>query len=199
LTEWAYSYRVGVSKHEHVCRIISQCVECMKQHVQSVIIQQITDGGGFHGIQADEVTDVSNCEQLGFVVRYIRNGQVVERLLEYIKCQSCTNEKVSEAIISTLQQLKLNPMLCPAQTYDGAGNMPGCNSGCAAQFQKINPRAPYFHCASHGLNLALSHASKVPEIRNMICVLQCITLPVCILINHTKKERKSWLSMNARH
>ena len=173
----------------------NELLECVKQYVQSIIIQQIKDGGGFYGIQADEVTDVSNWEQLGLVVRYICNGQVVERLLEYIKCESCTGEKVSEAIISTLQQLQLDPMLCRAQTYDGAGNMAGCKNGCAALFQKINPRAPYFHCASHGLNLALSHASKVPEIRNMICVLQSVG----IFFKYSPKRQRQFEQAVERH
>ena len=64
--------------------------------------------------------------------------------------------------------------MCRAQTYDGAGNMAGCQNGCAKLFQKISPRALHFHCASHQLNLVLSHASKVPEIHNMVCTLKLI-------------------------
>jgi hypothetical protein len=154
----------------------NELLECIKQYVQSKIIKQVTDGGGFYGVQADEVLDVSNWEQLGLIVRYVCDGQVVERLLEFIKCESCIGENVFQTIISKLRQLRLDPMLCRAQTYDGAGNMGGCGNGCAAVFHRMNPRAPYFHCANHELNLALSHASKIPEIRNMICVLQSVGL-----------------------
>jgi hypothetical protein len=173
----------------------NELLDCIKQYVQSLVIQQIKNGGGFYGIQADEVTDVSNWEQLGLVVRYVCDGRAVERLLEYIKYESCTGEKVCGAIINTLQQLQLDPMLYRAQTDDGAGNMAGCNNGCAALFQKTNPRAPYFHCASHALNLALSHASKVPEIRNMIGVLQSVR----IFFKYSPKRQRQFEQAVQRH
>jgi hypothetical protein len=140
----------------------NQLLECIKDIIQSTIVQEVKDSGGFYGIQADEVADASNWEQLGLVVRYIHNGKVAEQLVEYIKCDSCTGEKLAQTVISKLRQLQLDPMLCRAQTYDSAGNMAGCKNGCAALFQKVNSQAPYFHCANHDLNLALSHASKVP-------------------------------------
>lgn len=40
--------------------------------------------------------------------------------------------------------------------------------GCAAIVQKSYPQAIYVHCANHNLNLALSHACKIPPIRNCI-------------------------------
>ena len=52
--------------------------------------------------------------------------------------------------------MNLQPELCRAQTYDGAGNMAGHRNGCAAHFKRDYPRATYYHCASHQLNLALS-------------------------------------------
>ena len=67
-------------------------------------------------------------------------------------------------IVTKIRALGLDQQLCRAQTYDGAGNMAGSKAGCAALFQNNNKRAPCFHCASHQLNLVLSHATKVPEI-----------------------------------
>lgn len=47
--------------------------------------------------------------------------------------------------------------------------MAGHERGLAAQFNAVNGnRAPYSHCASHGLNLALMKACKVPEILGMM-------------------------------
>lgn len=48
-----------------------------------------------------------------------------------------------------------------AQTYDGAGNVVGSQNGSAKHVQEVCPRVAYFHCASHELNLALSHASNL--------------------------------------
>ena len=146
----------------------------MKKYIQQVIVEEVKEGGVFFGIEADEVTDTSNWEQLGLVVRYIKNGKSVERLVEFIECESCTGKDICEQIIKSLESLGLESKMCRAQTCDGAENMAGCQNGCAKLFQKISPRAPHFHCASHQLNLVLSHASKVPDIHNMVCTLKSI-------------------------
>ena len=152
----------------------NELLQCIKKYIQEVIVQQVKDGGGFFGIGADEVTDTSNWEQLGLVVRYLHNGEPVEKLVEYIECESCTGVAICNHIVQALINLELDPKMCRAQTYDGAGNMAGCQNGCAKQFQKVSPRALYLHCASHELNLALSHASKVAEICNMVCTLKSV-------------------------
>ena len=55
--------------------------------------------GGFFGIEADEVTDSSNWEELGLVIRYLYNGEVTERLVCYIQCEGCTGREVCDEII----------------------------------------------------------------------------------------------------
>ena len=66
---------------------------------------------------------------------------------------------------------------CRAQTYYGAANMAGKQQGAANQLKlkTSNENATYFHCASHELNLALSKSSIVPDIHNMVCLLQTLT------------------------
>lgn len=39
---------------------------------------------------------------------------------------------------------------------DGAGNMSGKHSGCAARFKDQYPKAVYHYCSCHDLNLAIS-------------------------------------------
>ena len=41
-------------------------------------------------------------------------------------------------------------------------------NGCQAKFREIVPKALYFHCSSHKLNLVLSKASSVSSIH---CIL----------------------------
>ena len=54
--------------------------------------------------------------------------------------------------------------------------MAGKQKGAAKRFQEKtnNPKATYIHCSSHELYLALSRASKVPEVYNMICLMQSL-------------------------
>ena len=51
---------------------------------------------------ADEVTDISNKEQLGLVLRYTIGNNIVERLYEYVDCKSITGESVCREIVSIL-------------------------------------------------------------------------------------------------
>lgn len=146
----------------------NEILYCMKTHIQDQITQQVKTSI-FYGMEADEVKDSSNWEQLGLVLRYTQNGAPVKRIIEYIQCENCTGKEICKNIIQTLEKIGIDPKLCRAQTYDGAGNMAGSQNGCSKEFQKVSPRAPYYHCASHELNLALSHSCKIQLIQNMVC------------------------------
>ena len=120
---------------------------CIKKYIQDTIINQVNSAGGFFDIEADEVTDSSNWEELGLVIQYLYNGEVTERLVCYSQCEAFTWRELCDEIVQALSNLGLNP-----QMYDGAGAMSGCHNGCAKLFQDVSPRAVYFHCASQELN-----------------------------------------------
>ena len=153
-------------------------LQCIADFIQGKIVQEVKGqaAGSYYAVIADEVTDISNWEHLGIVLRYVRNNAPVERLLGYVNCAGITGEEIAERIIHFLSQVGLDTDRCRCQTYDGAGNMAGKQKGAAIQFQlKIgNTKATYFHCASHQLNLALSKASKVPEIHKVVCLMQTV-------------------------
>ena len=67
--------------------------------------------------------------------------------------------------------------------YDGAGNMAGKYEGVAAQIQRKYPKAKYFHCAAHALNLCVVSASNVQAIRNMHGTMQ----EICLIFNLSPK------------
>lgn len=121
-------------------------------------MQEVRDQpiGPYFGYQCDEVTDASNWEQLGVVIRYVVNGKPIERLIEFIECEEITRMQICESIISCMNAVGLDPNLCRSQTMDGAGNMSGKHSGCAARFKDQYPKAVYHYCSCHDLNLAIS-------------------------------------------
>ena len=55
----------------------NQLLDCVKEYVEEVIISEIRAQkiGPKFTILGDEVTDISNHEQLGLVLRYLKNGQ----------------------------------------------------------------------------------------------------------------------------
>ena len=140
------------------------------------IIKEIKEQpvGPMFSIQADEVTDISNKEQMALLLRYLKDGKPIERLMEYILCESITGVALCEDIQRTLSGLNLDLQNTVSQTYVGATNFSGQIKGCPALFQQTVPHATYFHCSSHDLNLALCHACKdIPEIRNR-SMLSCV-------------------------
>ena len=143
--------------------------------MQDVIVNEISSQeiGSKYSIQADEVTDISNSEQLGLVLQYVKNGKPIERLIEYIECESITGVALCEEMKRTLLNLNLRLEDTVSQTYDEAANFSGHVKGCAKLFQETVEHAQYFHCSNHDLNLALCHTcNDVPEICNM---LACVT------------------------
>ena len=145
----------------------NELLECIKEYIHNIIVDEISSQeiGSKYGIQADEVTDVSNSEQLGLVLHYIKDGKPIERLIEYIECGSITGAALCEDIKRTLLKLNLGLEDTVSQTYDGAANFSGHIKGCAKLFQETVQHAQYFHCSNHDLNLALCHTcNDVPEI-----------------------------------
>ena len=146
---------------------------CIKEFIQQHIIREVNSqpAGPYFSIQCDEVTDSSNWEQLGIVIRYVKDNQPIERLLEFVKCEDITGETLANKIMDSLTKAGLDIKLCRFQTMDGAGNMAGKKSGCSTRITKENPKALYIHCASHELNLALCKSCKIPEITAMLDTL----------------------------
>lgn len=151
---------------------------CIGDFIRDEIVREVKEqeSGPFYGISADEVTDCANWEQLGIVIRYIKRNRPVERLMEYVKCDDIKGATIAGHIIDAITDAGLSTEYCRAQTYDGAGNMAGNQRGAAACFREKtgNENAIYVHCSSHELNLALSKASRVPEVYNMVCLLQSL-------------------------
>ena len=115
----------------------------------------------------------------------IIRSNVVERLYEYVDCKSITGESVCREIVSILESAQYSVSNCYAQTYDGAGNIAGQQRVCAARFRWLAPKAPYFHCAPHDLNLALS---KACDISYILCMLNVIKT-VAILFKYFPKKQ----------
>ena len=68
--------------------------------------------GPLYGIMADEVTDTSNKEQLGIVLRYTIGTNVEDWLYEYVDCKSITGESVCREIVSILESAQYSVSNC---------------------------------------------------------------------------------------
>ena len=82
------------------------------------------------------------------------------------ECDNIRSEITANLIIESLKSNGIDISYCRSQTYGEQLKISKKNSQ--------NDRALYYHCASHELNLALTKASRVPEVFNMVCLLQSL-------------------------
>ena len=112
---------------------------------------------GYFTLEADEVTDSSNKEQLIICLRWVDN--YFDPHEEFI-CLHDVDDTTADTIVyylkDTVLRMNLSVSMCRAQCYDGASNM----KKVAKEIQSIEPRALYLHCYGHSLNLAVSDTLK---------------------------------------
>ena len=72
--------------------------------------------GAYYGLSADEVPDSSNWEQLGIVVRYVKDAKPMEKLLEYVKCSDIKGATIANNILDSITKAGLDPKMCRSQT-----------------------------------------------------------------------------------
>ena len=96
----------------------------MGDFIRDHIVAEVKESRYF-SISADEVTDVSNWEQLGVVFRYVTDGQAVEKLVGFVACDKVCGADIFKAIKQFVGDCGLDINLCRGQGYDGAGAMAG--------------------------------------------------------------------------
>ena len=153
--------------------IQNQIVDVLSDQVKQQIIQKVK-AAKWYTVIADEVTDVSNKEQLSVVLRYVESDTLVVRedLVCFTECDTGTSgHALAEKITCTLEGYGLDLSNLRGQAYDGAGNMAGVVNGAAAIITAQHPLAMYLHCASHCLNLTVVKSLEVTSIRNMMGIV----------------------------
>ena len=135
----------------------------MGKFVARTITEEVA-ASPFVAVLADEVTDISNWEQLGVAVRYIKDNAAQEKLLVFSQVEQTDGKSICQVMQHELCELGIDLSRCRAQAYDGSGNMSGRLRGCQAIFREKYPLALYYHCVSHQLNLAITKASSIMEV-----------------------------------
>lgn len=110
---------------------------------------------------ADETTDISNCEQMVIVIRWITRKFIVqEEFIGLYEMSLTDSATIAKTILDVLTRLNLPLSKVCGQCYDGASCMSGCKSGVAKRITDLEPRALYIHCYGHALNLEAGDAIK---------------------------------------
>lgn len=126
----------------------------------SEILEEVKQGKFYSSI-ADEVTDVSNKEELSLVIRYLHKEQVREVFVDFVEVERITGQVLGETILMWLRNHNISPADMHGQCYDGGSNMAGARAGVQSVFRKDASKAMYVHCAAHRLNLSVVSACNI--------------------------------------
>ena len=111
-------------------------------------------------IISDGTQDESKLEAVCVIVRYVEENQSgsvrpVERVIDIFTTGDTSGETLCDRIVSILTAADINLDFVIGQSYDGASNMRGKNSGVRTRMCQHAPRALYVWCHAHRLNLVV--------------------------------------------
>jgi len=171
--------------------------ELLKIMAQAVTrdIASAVGSSGFYTLMADEVTDISNIEQVAICLRSIDdNFDAHEDFVGMYAVESIKADMLVQVLKDTLLQMNLPIANCRGQCYDGAANMAGARHGVAAQILLEEPRATFTHCYGHALNLAAGDTIKKNRIlRNTLDV----TLEISKLLRFSPRRNAIFQKLKA--
>ena len=137
---------------------------------------------GYFAVEADEVTDSSNKEQVVVCIRWVNDKfEAHEDFVGLHHVDDITAATIVHVVTDTVRRMTLSMSMCRAQCYDGASNM----KRVASDIQKLEPRALYLHCYGHSLNLAVSDTLK--SIKCMCDALD-VALEICKLFKYSPRR-----------
>lgn len=90
----------------------------------------------------------------------------------FVELTAMDAETISNAIDQFIQSSGLDTINCVGQGYDSCSTMAGKDGGVQKKMRKTNPKALFFYCASHRLNLVVNDLNAFPEVRNTIATVK---------------------------
>ena len=148
--------------------IQNEMIASCGKYVRNFIITEIKNAR-FFSLIADEASDSSQTEQLALVLRFIDSkSEIREEFVQFLACESTSAEFLTNKLTDAVQNLSLDMNNVRGQAYDGAGNMAGAKSGVSTRIKGEYPKALYFHCSSHRLNLSVAASITIRGVRNMM-------------------------------
>ena len=164
--------------------IQNEIIDTIKQEIIANLKEKFVTAGHF-SVMMDETTDVQGREQATIVIRTVdESGEVSEDFVGFVEAEDLTGRGLANLLLRQLDSIGLNVADCRGQGYDGAAAMQGQFNGLQAVLKEKEPLALYIHCHAHRLNLAVSKACQIPEVRNFFGMLANI----CEFINASPKR-----------
>ena len=144
----------------------------------------------------DEMTDVSNREQVVLVFRWVKDDLAVhEGFFGLYQTDTIDAKALFQLIKDTLLRMNLSLEYCRGQCYDGASVMSGIRNGVAKLISDEEPFAVYTYCYGHSLNLAVGDTIKGCKL--MKSCLEAVH-EICKLIKKSPKRDSMFERLKAQ-
>ena len=147
----------GISKD-----IQNDLISSISSVLKTEIKNQIKDSS-FISIILDETSDIKHKSQLSVVFRYVIEGVVYERFVEF---KDVSADRTANGLFEVIKILLEDYGISAngisdklvAQCYDGASVMSGHLTGLQSRVKEIAKNADFVHCMAHRLNLVLEQS-----------------------------------------
>ena len=137
----------------------------MANHILRDILSISINKAKYFALMADEVTDISNKEQVVICLRYVDDKfEPQEDFIGLCSVNSITADALVSVFKDAMLRMNLSIQNCRGQCFDGAANMCGFKKGAATQITSVESRAVFIHCYGHALNLAIGDTIKSNKI-----------------------------------
>lgn len=164
----------GNAKYTSV-RIQNEIITICGDILREQIVSEANTALAF-SVLADETADIGGTEQLSIGIRFIDKAGteafVREQFMGFLELEQLNSACIAATILKFLKDAGLILSNLVGQGYDGCSTMAGKEAGVNRIIQKELPKALFFHCASHKLNLVINDLNEVSEIRNTIGVIK---------------------------
>ncbi|XP_031327228.1 52 kDa repressor of the inhibitor of the protein kinase-like [Photinus pyralis] len=158
-------YCPGNAKYTSV-QVQNELIGICGQVLRKQMVDEVNKGYGF-SILADETADISGKEQLSIGIRYVdSNYNIKEEFLGFQQLEKLDADAISHAILKVLADCGLDMDKLVGLGFDGCATMAGKETGVQQRIKMKHPKANFFHCASHRLNLVINDLCAVREIQN---------------------------------
>ena len=138
----------------------NEMLQLMAHHVLRRVLKDI-HSSPFLAVMVDETRDMSNIEQLTFVLRWVSEDFTVSEEFLGLYCLSSVDaQSIVDVMTDAFLRFQIPLTKLRGQCYDGCSTMAGAKAGVAAKIAGMEPRAVFTHCYGHALSLSISDTIK---------------------------------------
>ena len=122
---------------------------------ESVVQDVNSSDAGCFTLLADGTRDKSKVKNISIAIRYVKNGEPCEHLLQMQLTEKLDALSLTNVILETLEKVGIDPAKIISQCYGGASCMSGDKAGVQRILQDLLQKLIHFHCFNHSLHLVV--------------------------------------------